>query len=177
MTGVHSRRRPRIPARLLPVMKILLVLAATLLAVPFAAAEEWKTYINKKFGYSIEYPARASSNSVLETEKGRLFEIPGEKYSQHVGVGSMGDKSLDEFYKITLDFYKDTKITYKVKRKDWFVVSGVNKEGEEYYYKLYRKGGQKYLSFHLRYPHAKNKTYDRYVERIAKSFKPSLKGN
>ncbi len=46
----------------------------------------------------------------------------------------------------------------------------------EYYHKFYAEGGN-WAAFNVTYRHPKNKQYDPWVQRIAKSFVPFLKGD
>lgn len=64
-------------------------------------------------------------------------------------------------------------ITYKVKKDSWYVVSGVESDGTEFYTKswLLPNGG---FQFEATYPHARNATYDRILERMLKGFRPTV---
>jgi hypothetical protein len=66
--------------------------------------------------------------------------------------------------------------TYKVKREGWYVISGVRPDGTEFYDKVWLlpDGG---FSLQATYPHARNATYDRVLERMLKRFRPSLSEN
>lgn len=61
-------------------------------------------------------------------------------------------------------------ITYKVKKENWFVISGINEDNNIFYNKSIIKNG---IQFHLRitYPE-KDKTYmDKILSKISNSFK------
>jgi hypothetical protein len=64
-------------------------------------------------------------------------------------------------------------ISYKVKRDSWYVVSGVEPDGSEFYTKawLLPSGG---FVFHAVYPHSANAKYDPILERMLKGFKPAM---
>ncbi len=64
-------------------------------------------------------------------------------------------------------------VSYKVKRDDWYVVSGVKTGGTEYYLKVFLLNGGIY-SVYATYPHAMNASYDPVVERMLKNFWPSF---
>jgi len=62
-------------------------------------------------------------------------------------------------------------VTYKKRGNSWFVLSGVDENGEEYYYKVHVRG-RNWTGLTLSYPHAKNRRYDPWVERVEDTFVP-----
>lgn len=64
-------------------------------------------------------------------------------------------------------------ITYKVKRDNWYVVSGVESDGTEFYTKswLLTNGG---FRFEAVYPHSRSTTCSRVLERMLEGFSPSV---
>ena len=138
-----------------------------------------KKYVNERFGFSLSYPATLIASRAPEDGAGREFHTANKEFSlvaqgQFLGTGDEGD-SLDKRWQDELDSLGDT-ITYKKKTETWYVISGVTKDGTEYYHKLCIKGGN-WAGFNITYPHAKNKQYSPWVERIEKSFVPFLKGD
>ena len=64
---------------------------------------------------------------------------------------------------------------YTRKTRDWYVISGA-KSGVEFYHTTHFQKGNA-VSLQIEYPHAKNKQYDPWVEKIGKSFLPFLQGD
>jgi hypothetical protein len=166
--------------------KIIVTLLAFVLVTVRAHGEDtpWKEYVNRRFGFSLRYPATLTASPAPENGAGREFHTADKEFSilaeGHFLRVDEGD-SLNKSWQDELDSLGDT-ITYKKKTNTWFVVSGVTKNGTEYYHKFYNKldskgKGGNWAGFSITYPHAKNKQYDPWVERIEKSFVPFLKGN
>jgi hypothetical protein len=138
----------------------------------------WKEYVNKRFGFSLRYPGILVASREPDDGGGREFHTTDKEFS----VAALGhflrtvdeDDSLQKRWQDELNSLGNT-ISFKKKADEWYVISGVTKDGIEYYHKLYVKGGN-WAAFQITYPHAKNKKYDPWVERIEKSFVPFLKG-
>ncbi len=139
---------------------------------------EWKKYANARFGFVLTYPATLIGGEEAMNGDGREFHSKDGDFSlaafAHFFVPDSGD-SFDKRWQEELDT-PDVTITYKKKAPNWYVVSGVAKDGTEYYHKLYRKGAN-WAAFHITYPHAKNKKYDPWVSQIEKSFIPFREGD
>jgi hypothetical protein len=163
------RAAPRI---LLPILCLLLGTAAA------RCEEEWKDYTNARFGFRLSYPATLKPSRAPENGDGREFHTPNKEFSiaafAHFLLKEDGD-SLEKRWQEELKDLGKT-ITYKKKAAMWYVVSGVAKDGTEYYHKTYVKDGN-WCSFHITYPHSKNKHYDPWVAKIENAFVPFLEGD
>ncbi|MEO5754734.1 MAG: hypothetical protein ABIR38_08505 [Chthoniobacterales bacterium] len=152
------------------------------LTFPLLAAEgseaKWKEYRNARFGFVLTYPPNLIGTREPENGGGREFHSGDGDFSvaasAHFLMRDDGD-SLERRWQDELKSLGDT-ITYKKKSATWYVVSGVSKEGTEYYHKLYLKDSN-WAAFQITYPHAKNARYEPWVARIAKSFVPFLEGD
>ncbi len=146
-----------------------------LLSVPllFARGEDlsWKKYANARFGFVLTYPATLIAEEEAMNGDGRTFHSSNGDFQltamAHFFVPDSGD-SFEGRWQEELKM-ADVDITYKKKSSHWYVVSGVTKDGTEFYHKLMRKGAN-WAAFHITYPHAKSRIYDPWVDRIAKSF-------
>jgi hypothetical protein len=67
-------------------------------------------------------------------------------------------------------------VTYKFKKDNYYVISGVNPNGYEFYHKVFFYPTY-WLEFEITYPHAQHAVYDAWVERIARDFVPALPDN
>ena len=140
----------------------------------------WKDYSN---GYCrFQYPAALVANSEQSDECQRELYTPNKEfmiqllYRHWVSDEAGSDKeALESNWKSELK-ENDGTITYKKMGSNWYIISGVSKKGMEYYRKLFMKDGN-WVLLHIGYPHAKNMSYDPWVERISKSFVPILDGH
>ncbi|WP_309714414.1 hypothetical protein [Armatimonas sp.] len=131
----------------------------------------WKTYTNSRFGFSILYPAdvlkpepppeNGDGLAFLSRDKKAELRVWGDLNALAETVQARFETTLKE---------APGKISYKVLRKDWFVVSGSGK-GREFYKKvMFGKDGT-VRTISLEYPVASKKRFDPLVERIVQSFK------
>src|SRR5467141_1598039 len=85
------------------------------------------------------------------------------------------EEFLDNFWKKELNTRGET-VTYKFKKDNYYVISGVNPNGYEFYHKVFFYPTY-WLEFEITYPHAQHLDYDAWVERIAHDFVPVLPDN
>lgn len=135
------------------------------------ADSPWKKYANARFGFVLTYPAELIAGREPTNGGGREFHSKNGEFSLAAMAHFFVDGSGDSFESRWQEELKtpDVTITYKKKAPDWYVVSGIAKDGTEYYHKLFRKGSS-WAAFHITYPHSQSKKYDPWVERIAKDF-------
>jgi len=91
------------------------------------------------------------------------------------------DDSLEQFFntKIQSRTSGGDRVQYSLVKNNWYVISGVNVKGFEFYEKFYyfiENGESWYVYWDLIYPHAQHKTYDALVAPIADGFIPNLPG-
>jgi hypothetical protein len=161
-------------------LRLGIILSLFLLPVLILRAEEqsWKKYTNARFGFVLMYPPSLLAGPEPTNGGGREFHLPNKEFSvassAHFFVPESGD-SFDKRWEQELET-ASAGITYKKKTDNWYVVSGVAKDGTEFYHKLYRKGSN-WAAFEITYPHTQNKKFDPWVTRIAKEFVPFLAGD
>lgn len=159
--------------------KILITLLCALLSTVSVRSEDaWKEYANGRFGFLLRYPGTLLASREPDNGGGREFHTPDKEFSVvavgHFLISDIGD-SLEKRWQDDLKSLGET-ITYKKKTATWYVVSGVTKEGTEYYHKFHAKESN-WSGFRITYPRTKNKKYDPWVTRIEKSFVPFLEGD
>lgn len=141
----------------------------TLQEVQDKSNPEYNSYTNTRYGYTVMYPASIEKKAESENGDGREFSS-SEGFNMTVygsNDASVLNKSLDEMYKEELKGHKD--VTYKVKKKNWFVISGYDGDYIFYVKKYAGTGSSNTLS--LKYPsNLRDKYYD-VVTVISKSFK------
>jgi hypothetical protein len=154
------------------VLSITLLLPGALDAQPALSQ-----YTNPQFGFTLRYPNTLVEGSDRADGSGRDFQTPDGKFRVEVyaKAGGKGRQYLSERYHRELAWFGSA-VTYKVKRPDWYVVSGVRPDGTEFYSKGYTTGSA-LTAFRITYPHSEHETFDRWVELIEKNFSFGLAGN
>jgi hypothetical protein len=99
---------------------------------------------------------------------------------QQVSLSAMGshtfpEESLDNFWQEELKTRGET-VAYKFKKENYYVISGVNPNGYEFYHKVFFYPTY-WLEFEMTYPHAQHAIYDAWAERIAHDIVPVLPDN
>lgn len=147
---------------------------AALAATQFAIAtpqNNYKTYTNARFKYSIDYPADLLiPQGEAENGDGQAFR---EKSSSSVEMTVYGGHNVlnqtlrSRYEKLVREWGKG--VTYKVIRKDWFVVSAMV-SGKIHYQKTILRGDV-FKTFEIEYDAVRGSTYNDVTDRISKSFK------
>jgi hypothetical protein len=135
------------------------------------AQNNYQTYSNARFKYSISYPADLLiPQGEAENGDGQAFR---EKSTSSVEMRVYGGyNALNETLR---GRYADlvrkwgNGITYKVIRRDWFVVSAMV-NGKIHYQKTILRGDT-FKTFEIEYDPVRGSTYNDVTDRIAKSFK------
>ena len=156
----------------------LLLFAGALAASARSLEMEWHKYANARFGYVLTYPATLIAGPESANGDGREFHSADGEFSLAVFAHFFVPDSEDSFEKRWQEelALPDVTITYKKKTPNWYVVSGITKDGTEFYHKLYRKGAN-WAAFHITYPHTKANKYDAWVTQIEKRFIPFREGD
>lgn len=134
----------------------------------------WMRYVNARFGMAFPVPPGMKAQRPPENGGGQAFVSADDKATLVI-FGSFnvdGNGDLDESWKDALSNPERT-ITYKVKKADWYVVSGVTKNGLGFYEK-YTANAKYCAGWSMSYPQADEKKYSAWIERIAKGFEPRL---
>jgi serine/threonine-protein kinase len=136
------------------------------------AADAWQTYINDRYGTTIDYPASFQPQPPPDDDDGRAFKSPdGASFSVAASYGGI-DSDLATYREFILEHEpKSAAVTYQAQGKDWFVVSGTNGDRVFYERHLLSHGGEMTEDFVMSYPAARKQAYDPIVARMAKSFR------
>ncbi len=157
---------------------VLLLVVALLLPAARGAEPSTRKYANARFGFVLTYPSGLIAGPEPANGGGREFHTKDGEFSVlangHFLLVDDGD-SLEKRWKAELKECGNT-VTFKKKTATWYVVSGVGKNGVEYYVKFFVKGSN-WAEFRITYPHAKNKQYDPWVTQIEKAFVPFREGD
>lgn len=162
-----------------------------LLAVTSAHAQiNWKTYRNTTYGYSIPMPA----NLQLQPWKGdpaspwqartKTFQSKDGNISLVISTHWTNGRTPQEFFndEVSARQKEGALINYSVLKDNWFVVSGTNSLGFEYYTKCVVFGDEatgqaRYVEFTFAYPTSQRSVYDRAVTKMSREFVPDMPGD
>ena len=143
---------------------------------PTTGSAQWKSYTNNRFGFRLTYPPSLIEGRDPDNGAGKYFASPNGEFEVLVqGHFVKEGQSLDSYYADNLAGRKGT-VTYSRKGPSWYVISGTNEKGFEYYEKFFVKGGN-WAELYMVYPHSKANVYDPWVEAIEGSFVPFLEGD
>ena len=130
----------------------------------------YKTYTNARFKYSIGYPADLLvPQGEAENGDGQIFK---EKDRSSVemrvyGGYNVSNETLRSRYAELIRKWNN--VTYKVIRRDWFVVSAMV-NGKIHYQKTILRGDV-FKTFEIEYDAVRGSTYNDVTYRLARSFK------
>src|SRR5262245_16388493 len=107
-------------------LAILTITAVTqVLPPPAAAADDWRTYHNDRYGTTIDYPSVFKPGTPTESDDGLAFtSADGAELSVFASYNALGFDLADFQDFIVKDLASDTVITYRAHGSDWFVISG-----------------------------------------------------
>jgi hypothetical protein len=161
-------------------VRVLVTLIGIVGTIAFAAAEDehvaadhhvWKTYTNLRFAYEICYPED------LLIPQGEADNGDGQKFvakedAQLIVYGSNNalDESLENDFNDTAARLAGSagKVTYKVLKANWYVVSGQN--GQTVFCAKTRYSGDQFKSFELTYDQSAAPVYEPVIRRLATCF-------
>ena len=135
--------------------------------------EKWnynfESYSNPRFGYSVMYPINLDKKTESQNGDGEEFNASDGFKMTVYGSNevSIFKKSLNDLYQEEFKNHKD--VTYKVKKKNLFVISGY--DGEYIFYIKKYVGAGSTNTLYMKYPsNLRDKYYD-VITVILKSFK------
>lgn len=168
------------------VYSLLLLIALTSLSLTVSAAEDednwmipvklgkdgWMLYENSRFGTRFPVPPGMIAQRPPDNGRGQSFASADGKVVLSGGghFNTEDSRTIEESWQSALAD-RDRTITYQVKKADWYVVSGITKDGRGFYEKY--TANKKYgAGWSITYPQADEKKYTAWIERIAKDFEP-----
>ncbi len=155
------------------------ILITLLFYCGLAFASDWKREVNGRWGFSLSYPASLIPEPIPVNGAGRRYHSANQEVSlvaegSHTHPDTFAE-NLNGFWQKELADRGDT-VTYKLKRANFYVISGVNSNGYEFYHKAFFYPTY-WVEFEITYPHTKHQQYDVWVERISQEFIPALPDN
>ena len=147
------------------------LVVATRQSVFTTPQNDYKIYTNARFKYSISYPADLLiPQGESENGDGQVFKEKGPSSVEMRVYGgyNVSKETLRSRYAELIRRWSNG-ITYKVIRRDWFVVSAMV-SGKIHYQKTILRGDV-FKTFEIQYDAVRGSTYNDVTDRIAKSFK------
>jgi len=130
-------------------------------------------YTNERFGFTLSYPANQFVIKNLSDNGDGITLYNADRSLELRAYGSWYGDNIREVYYEELGWAKDAgqKVTYKVLKKNWFVLSGIDRKKQTIFYKkTYFRAG-KSTSFRLEYLIRDKEKYNSLVSAISKNFK------
>lgn len=136
-------------------------------------SENLKYYTSARFGFTLNYPENKFVTKILSDNGDGITLYNTDQSLELKAYGSWYGDNIREIYRDELGWAKEAgqKVTYKVLKKNWFVLSGIDRKKQTIFYlKTYFKEG-KSMSFRLEYPTRDKEKYNSLVSTISKNFK------
>ena len=154
-------------------MKPLAIVALVMLvALGAAAADDWRSYQNDRYGTTIDYPPIFTPLPPPANDDGRRFQsADGAAFRVYASYNVL-DFDLAKYIVFTLkNLEAGSVVTYQAKGDDWFVISGIKGDAIFYEKHLLSHGAEMTEGFDMSYPAKLKQSYDPIVARMAKSFR------
>ena len=125
----------------------------------------YEDYNNTRFGFYVSYPSFFRRKSESYNQDGCEF-LYGKNYSITVyGMNNSSESSIIELF----ESGKKSTDSYSAQKDNWFVLSGINEEGNIYYEKTILENDIVY-GIELVYPQEKKSKYEAVLKRVVGSF-------
>jgi hypothetical protein len=131
----------------------------------------YDTYCNARFEYCISYPqGLLDPQPEADNGDGRKFLSSDHEVLMLVyGQNNALDETLAGKYAEASANKAGRRVSYKLKKEKWFVVSGIKNDRIFYQKTMFRNG--QFLTFSIEYPETKKKQFDPIASKISSSFK------
>lgn len=150
--------------------RLLLALLALLIATS-ALAQDWRTYVNPRFGSTAEVPRDWTMGPPPANEDGRMFTSPDGRASIAVYGSLHVLDSIDE----AMEIYETPKdgetVTYKQRTKRTITISGIRADRIFYRKAMLSCRDRVWNGVAIEYPAADKQRFDALVTRVARSLR------
>ena len=157
--------------RLICLVALCAAVAASQTAFAVPPQNNYQTYANARFKYSISYPADLLvPQGEADNGDGQVFKEKGNSSVEmrvYGGYNALNETLAGRYEKLIREWGNG--VSYKVLRKDWFVVSAMV-SGKIHYQKTMLRGDT-FKTFEIEYDAVRGSTYNEVTDRISKSFK------
>jgi hypothetical protein len=126
-------------------------------------------YCNARFGFCIDYPSHFVMQAAPENGDGRTFKSK-DGLVKMLAYGSNNSlmEKLETRFNAESTSSDTRKVTYKLFKPNFFVISGIENKNVFYQKVLFKN--DEYTTFLITYPVTQKKTYDPITVKIAASF-------
>jgi hypothetical protein len=146
---------------------LLLLLGSSVLA-----HSSMRQYCNSRFAFCIDYPKNLILQPAPENGDGRTFKSKDGLVKMLVyGSNNSLMEKLETRFNAESSSSATRKVTYKLFKTDFFVISGV--ENKMVFYQKVLFKNDEYKTFLITYPVTQKKAYDSITVKISASFKHS----
>ncbi len=114
---------------------------------------------------TLEEPNLSFCNYIVQEDGLEIMQIN----SYPTGRFSCDKCDIDEFYQAGLETYRSSDISYKLKKDNWFVISGIKTNGNIFYWKRI-KGKTHITDLFIEYPKYYASKIEQHLETITRSF-------
>jgi hypothetical protein len=143
-----------------------------LLSSSVLAHSTMRNYCNPRFRFCIDYPSSFVAQTPPENGDGRTFKSKDGLVKMLVyGSNNSLMEKLETRFKAESISSDTRKVTYKLFKPDYFVLSGIENKNVFYQKVLFKN--DEYKTFLILYPIVQNKIYDPITTKIAASFRHS----
>jgi hypothetical protein len=138
-----------------------------MLAVLLLSPVQMRTYVNARFGYSVDVPANLSAGPESENADGRVYSGKGTIVTVYGSYGVLGAK---EEYKMSCERWaKSGKISHKEFHSGYFLISG--QAGKRLFSQKTLTGKEVFATVSVEYPASQSKSFAPTLSHILKSLK------
>lgn len=132
-------------------------------------SDNYKTYANARFKYSVSYPAnllKPQGESANGDGQSFLAKDGSAEMRVYGGYNTLNETLRGKFAELTRKW--GSGVTYKAIHQEWFVVSALV-DGKTHYQKTILRGDT-FKTLEIEYNSSRRATYDAPTSRISKSF-------
>lgn len=151
----------------------LMISAVAYPATKHSTSGVWATYVNARYGFVICYPENLlMAQGEADNGDGQTFKAPDGAELRAFGSNNVFNRSLTAETMEEARYYmgRRGKVTYRVEKRDWAVISGNDGRATAFYTKTFKRDDQ-FVTFQLKYPKVAATRYKPVVERLFSCFR------
>jgi hypothetical protein len=132
-------------------------------------------YRNPKYGFTMRVPSDVFQPGATKNADAGSLWISRDKQARLVAAAQINStgESIQSYRKFLMqENYSDAQIDYSPIKDNWFVISGVSKDGQMFYERVtFACSGRYIYGWQMMYPPAERARYDRIVEAVHRSYR------
>ena len=138
-------------------------------------AQNMKNYCNSRFDFCVSVPSNFKNLGESENGDGQSFQSH-DGNAKIITFGNLEIEGINDLESLYKQYLKSKKITYKFRKGNYFILSGIEKNGNIFYLKTIKKRinyfGEKadvVQNLMISCPKSQNSKYSSYCKVISKS--------